>query len=463
MATVLSNFGAPTINSVAAQRVLSNTLLDNVYQGLIEKNGEGVTQKYTDDTSGAEIRILHVKPTVQVARELGAMINGGNFNSDDAVQPETDSIGLRVLTTLDKPIDIANVTLSMIPVDLAAAKMKDYSNQVNVNINAMTVAGKYFATFEKAAKDASTENVNITTYTSGTNLRDAIMAANSLLDDGQPEMGITIFPQIGRCYVMQTSYRTTLMTTGVFVIGGANYAYDMQAKGVISPGAEPRKLEDGYIGILDDVPCHIMSTYIFNVAAQYLGIEAKDVKHVVGYVSSDIANVRALAAPRDIKVIDCPRGAGITLQPITRMGFKVLDGYEKGNSFIVDSTFSNVYTGLNTLFSLGGNYDNYFTFIGAGSRVKIAATAASSAATKVTITSALASKIAIVAVASTTTINSVTDFLAAYTAAGATAKAADAVSGTEKTLAGATAGMVAYGLAMAADGTCVLCHVTVAS
>lgn len=458
MATVLSNYGAPTINDIAARRVLSNTLLENVFQGTIEKDGEGITQRFSADVSGAQIRIVHVKPITQNARELGASINGGNFPTG-VQEGATDSLGVDVITVLDDPIDLANVNRDMIPVDLAGQYMKTYSDLVNVNLNAMTIAGKYFATFSTAATGGE---VNVTTYAGGTaDLKASVYAANSLLDEGAINMGVSMFPQDDRCFVMQSVYRPVLINNGVLIVGGANYAYDIVEKGTISAGAAPRKREDGYVGTIDSVPCHIVTPYVLQVAANFLGIQLNDVKHVIGYVSSGFANVRAIAAPRDMKVIDSPQGQGTRFQPLTRMGFKVLDGYEKGNSFIVDSTFSNVYTGLNTLFSLGGI--SIFKYRGAGSRVKIAATAASSAATKVTITSALASKIAIVAVASTTTINSVTDFLAAYTAAGATAKAADAVSGTEKTLAGATAGMVAYGLAMAADGTCVLCHVTVAS
>lgn len=458
MAIVLSNYGAPTINNIAAARVLSNTVLENIYQGIIEKDGEGITQRFTEDVSGAQIRIIHVKPITQKARKWGSGINGGNF-PNSVQEGSTDSLGVDVITLLDDPIDLANVSKDAIPVDLAGQYMKSYSDLVNVNLNAMTIAGKYFATYITAANGGE---VNSTTYAGGTaNLKDSVITANSLLDEGVPSMGVTTFPQDDRCFVLQSIYRPVLLSTGILVVGGANYAYDILEKGTISSGATPRKREDGYVGTIDSVPCHIVTPYVLQVAADYLGLQLADIKHAIGYVSSGFANVRAIAAPRDIKIIDSPQGQGTRFQPLTRMGFKVLDGYEKGNSFIVDSTFSNVYSGLDTLFSLGGT--SMFSVCGAGSRVAITATAASSAATKVTITSALASKIAIVAVDSTTVITDVASFIAAYNAAGATLKANNAVSGTEKTLAGATAGKIAYGLALAADGTYALCHETVAA
>ena len=158
--TLLSNFGAPTINGIAAQRVLSNQILENLYQGLIESDGEGVTQRFTYDVSGAEIRFTHVKPVKALARRLGSTINGGNFPIN-ANEGETDTFGIRVLDVLDDPIDLAQVSKEMIPVDLLGAYIKSYTDQVNLNINAVTVAGKYYATF---IKDADGKDVNVIEY-----------------------------------------------------------------------------------------------------------------------------------------------------------------------------------------------------------------------------------------------------------------------------------------------------------
>ena len=446
--TILSNYGAPTINSIAAERILSNTILDNIYQGIIEKDGKGVTQRFTTDCSGAEIRFVHVKPIFAQAREIGASINGGNFPSL-VHEGETDSFGLPVLTVLDDPIDLAQVNKDMIPVDLAAQYIKNYTDQVNLNINAMTVAGKYYSTMLASANGSE---VNITSYATNGNFANAIEDANSLLDEGVEAMGVSMFPQEDRVTVIQTAYRPILRHTGVLIVGGANYAYDTLKKGSIDATSEPRKNEDGFIGSLDGVDVHIAAPLVFKVAGLYLGLAKGDITEMIGYVSSAFANVRGIASPRGVKVIDAPQGQGTRFQPLTRMGFKVVEGYEKGNSLICKDGYVNIYSQLKTIFSLG-NYDN-FLFRGVGSRISLSPTLTTSAATKVKLTDANAYKLAVVGVTTGTKITSVSEFIVAYNAA-ATNKKGVVDSAQEVTKAGIT-GCDCYGLVMASDGTCAL-------
>ena len=338
---LLSNFGAPTINGIAAKRVLSNQILENLYQGLIESDGEGITQRFSYDVSGAEIRFTHVKPIKALARRLGSAVNGGNFPIS-ANEGETDTFGIRVLDVMDDPIDLAQVSMNMIPVDLLGAYIKSYTDQVNLNINALTIAGKYYATYMREAVGG---DVNITEY-DGTDIQKALLDANSLLDDGAPDMGVSMFPQDDRCLTIQAKYRSTLLAKGILSIGGANYAYDIVKGGTINPGVAPRKSEDGFIGIFDNVPVHVVSSLVYKVAAGYLGLEEKDLTQVIACVSSGFANVRAIAAVRDVKVIDHPDGQGIRIQPLTRFGFDVVPGYEKGNSLVVGADYVNPYKAL---------------------------------------------------------------------------------------------------------------------
>ncbi len=448
MSTTLSNYGAPTINSIAAERILSNTILDNIYQGIIEKDDKGVTQRFTENCSGAEIRFTHVKPIFAAARELGATINGGNFPTL-VHEGETDSFGLQVLTVLDDPIDIAQVSKDMIPVDLAAAYIKSYTDQVNLNINGMTVAGKYLASF---VKEANGGEINVTNYTSGTNFGNTLEDANSLLDEGVEEMGVTTFPQYDRIAVIQTSYRPILRHSGVLIVGGANYAYDTLKSGAIDATSTPRKNEDGFIGWIDGVDVHVAAPAIFTNAASFIGLTKGDLNEMIGYVSSGFANVRGIAATRGVKVIDSPNGQGTRLQPLTRMGFSVVKGYEKGNSLVMKNGYVNVFEQLKTIFSLDSA--SQFKLKGGASRAKLTPTLTTSAATKVTLTCADATKLAVVGVATGTAINSITEFITAYNAAAANKKGV-VTSGVEQTKAGIT-GCDCYGLVMDADGTCKL-------
>lgn len=339
--TTLSNYAAPTINDIAARRIFSDTILQNIYQGIIESDGEGITQRFSRDVSGAQIRIVRVKPVKQFARRLGAAVNGGNFPLH-AYENATDSFGLDVLDVLDTPIDIANVSKEMIPVDLAAESIKSYSDQVNAALNAVTIAGKYYATF---LKQANGNEVNVTEF-NGSDLYLATITANGLLDEGDEDMDVAMFPQEGRCYVLQTKYRPVLIKQGVLVVGGANDAYRIVEDGTVSAGARPTKIENGFIGTVDGVRVHIAAPLYFKLAAEYLGLTKGDLTQAVGYISSNFANVRGVAAPNEIKVIDHPDGQGIRIQPLVRWGFTVLPGYEKGNSFIMENGYTNPYKAL---------------------------------------------------------------------------------------------------------------------
>ena len=449
--TLLSNFGAPTINGIAARRILSNQILENLYQGLIESDGEGVTQRFTYDVSGAEIRFTHVKPVKALARRLGSTINGGNFPIS-ANEGETDTFGIRVLDVLDDPIDIAQVSQDMIPVDLLNAYIKSYTDQVNLNINAVTVAGKYYATF---IKDADGKDVNVIEY-DGNDLLKPLLDANSLLDEGAEDMGVSMFPQNDRCLTIQSKYRSTLLTKGILTIGGANYAYDIAKGGVASAGAEPRKGEDGYIGSIDNVPVHIVSGLVYKTAADYLGLKEKDLKQVISCTSSGFANVRGISAARDVKVIDHPNGQGIRVQPLTRFGFTVVPGYENGNAFVMEHGYANPYKALKTNVFTGLDL-GIFEVKPAGSREDIEnhSTITTTATGKITVTAPTGSKIAVV-VDDSKAIDSVAKFASAYGTE--QTKKAVLTSGTEQTISGISGKNVAV-LIVANDGTCYLTHV----
>ena len=450
--TTLSNYAAPTINDIAARRIFSETILQNIYQGLIESDGEGITQRFSRDVSGAQIRIVRVKPVKQFARRLGAAVNGGNFPLH-AYENATDSFGLDVLDVLDTPIDIANVSKEMIPVGLAAESIKSYSDQVNAALNAVTIAGKYYATF---LKQANGNEVNVTEF-NGSDLYLATITANGLLDEGDEDMDVAMFPQEGRCYVLQTKYRPVLIKQGVLVVGGANDAYRIVEGGTVSAGTRPTKIENGFIGTVDGVRVHIAAPLYFKLAAEYLGLTKGDLTQAVGYISSNFANVRGVAAPNEIKVIDHPDGQGIRIQPLVRWGFTVLPGYEKGNSFIMENGYVNPYKALKEKVFTDKLDLGIFEVNPIGSRISLDADSliATAATGKITVTAPTGSLIAAV-LDDGKAVDSVAKFATAFAAD--TTNHAILTSGTPSTVAGFSGKNVAV-LIVASDGTCYLTHV----
>lgn len=332
-ATLLGRTSGTTINSIEAGPIFSKVVLENVFMQVIEDQGRGITQSFSTDVNAGQIKVLRVLPLTQRARRLGGGINGGNFNSANAEQPATTVQMLNVLDAIDGNIDIADMSQQMIDVNLLDQEQKNVAQLVARTINAGTVASKVQATLG--------EEIAFTTYSSGDEVAEKFLTLSALLDDGDIDNGVQYFPRNDRCFVVRASFQPKLLKAGVYSLGGANYGYEMQAKGVISPNAE-RRPENGYIGEYNGIPLHIAASGVWSDAEDYLGLPAGELDDVLAYCSSGMANARGLAHDNSIKIIDCPNGPGIRLQPRYRFGFA--SWYGKGNQFLANNTFNNPYT-----------------------------------------------------------------------------------------------------------------------
>lgn len=334
----LSDFTQPTINFNIARRILANEILRGVTQGVLETNGEGVTQRFSNDTSGAQIRITQFMPFNQLARELGATLNGENFDGRTALQANTNGLGVDVITVINRNIDIPQVTMDMLPIDFLGQCMANLEMDINNNINAMTIGGKFVATANNVASGNQTFQTITAASADGNAWRQALMNMDAQLDAGDLDNGLAYFPDNDRCYVFKVSVIPYLFNNGILTIGGANRAYEMLAMGGISPDKR-QDIRDGYVGDFMGRPVYKAAPLIWNFAAQYAGINAWEFANVYGYESSAYANVRAIAQEEQVKIIDSPDGAGVRIQPNFRMGFKAL--YPLGNVFLVETGFEN--------------------------------------------------------------------------------------------------------------------------
>lgn len=333
----LSDCGRPAINGNQARRLLANEVLRGVAQGIIETNGRGITQRFSNDVSGAQIRIIQSMPLPLDARELGADLNGENFDSETALQGVTNGLGVDVITVINRNIDIPQVTQDMLPVDLLAQNMYNLTMVINNNINAMTIGGKFVAAMNDVVAGGE-ETIVINPTGDAEQLKADLILGNTKLNDGSPSNGLSYFPDNDRIYVFKNSFIPNLFKTGVIIVGGSNDAQSIIAKGGVSVGANPQ-INNGYMGDFMGIPVHMVTTIVWNLAAKYAGVAAWELDEVYGYVSSGYANVRAIAQEEQIKIIDSPDGAGVRLQPNFRMGFKAL--YPDGTYFFVSENFVN--------------------------------------------------------------------------------------------------------------------------
>lgn len=374
---VLSPTNATYINGVSAERRFSTALLKNMYQGLVEKGGRGINDKFvteSDAIESAQVFVNRVLPVKMQPREMGASKNGASFSANRHYT-QTITVGIELLQVLDDPIIIPRARQDMIKVDLLAEQTEIYSNRLATILNGATFASKLLASW--LADEYNQKTLTVPAQASDPSILNQFIEANSLLDEGDSANGIDIFPEDTRICVFKPSYRATLKTSGVLVIGGANYAYDIAKGDAISQGSTARKSEDGYVGDIDGVPCHIISNESLRHADGFLGFAEGELKasDLVGYIASSYANARGVSTTKQIKVVDAVDGQGLVLQPYTKFG--VVCWYPKGNVILTKSANFNLLGGLKSLFSSGV----VFKLKGFGSRLYPVITLSSASAT----------------------------------------------------------------------------------
>lgn len=352
---ILSPTNATYINGVSAERRFSAAYLKNMFQGLVEKGNRGINDNFVssdDAAASAQVFVNRVLPVRMKPREQGANKNGASFSANQHYT-QTETVGIELLQVLDDPIIIPRARQDMIRVDLLAEQVKIYSDRSRTIINGATFGCKVLTSWlSDVAGTGFNGKVISSTDVSNKEVLDRFVEANSLLDEGDTAHGIDMFPEDTRICVVKPSYRAILKTKGVLILGGANYAYDIAKGDAISHESRASKSEDGYIGDIDGVPCHIISNESLNHAAEFIGLPEGEIQKsdLIGYLSSSYANARGVSTSKTIKVIDSRGGQGLELQPYTKFG--VVSWYPKGNVILTKSEY-NPFKSLSTLFSSG--------------------------------------------------------------------------------------------------------------
>lgn len=327
MAAIFADIKTPYVNELTLKRNLVPKVKENIFQGIVLRPGEACTDKFSTDTDAAELQIIRIKPNDKGAREIGADINGGYFNGEEAAQPNSEAYPIRILTTIDYNIDIPTNAQDMINVDLAEAEMQNLSGKVNRNVNAMTLAAQlktYLNGLYEGKTDAKVE-IDLTNVQKG-DYKNAILDAGAYLDAGNEEQGIDMYPSDERAILIRAKVRSALMRDGDIIIGGSNYAQDILADGGLSHG-EKRFGINGFAGYVDGTPVYVVSDPVFNLCADYLGLDKAQLGDLLGVVVSAIGTGRALAFNSVMKTIPSPQGQGVRLQPKYRMGAECWDSH----------------------------------------------------------------------------------------------------------------------------------------
>ena len=365
---ILSPTNAPYINGSAARLRFSAAVLRNLYQGLVEKDGKGVDDNFvsaSEAEDSAQIIVHRVLPTEINPREIGSNKNGAAY-SQNQHYTQTVSVGIEILQIIDDPILIPRVQQDLIPIDLLKEQVQIFSDRLSTILNGATLASKYLATYLLKASGKDINETVLNLAGTGDAIRNAYIGANGLLDDGDEENGLDIFPRKTRVCVVKTSVGPILKTSGVLSLGGANEAYAiLKAAGVTGDGE--RIEEDGYLGTIDGVEVRAISNESLKHASLFLGFPKYELKNssFLGYIASSYANARGVSTSKQTKVVDEVNGQGIRLLPYVKFG--VACWYPRGNSLLVKEK-SNIFGGLRTIFSDHAT-DITFKVKSAGSRL----------------------------------------------------------------------------------------------
>lgn len=318
-----TTFATPKLDGQALRRYTSQKLRENIFQEILALPEKGVTEAFSTDTNASEIRVIRQNVPDIEARELGGAVNGGYFNSEDPIQPTSTEYGIKVLYMIDNSIDYPTVMDEMVELPVAEATNKGVAGVVARNINASTLAHQLASVINKYVADGNGNNINRVATISG-NVKDAIIDASALLDDGDPTEGIDAFPVDGRQCFIRATQRSALMKTGQVIIGGSNYAQTMLERGVISP--DTYKSEGlSYIGEIDSIPVCVASKIVWTLAEKWMGLNAGALDNIVGLVVAGIATARVLAFNNSVKIIDSPKGMGKRAQYKYRWGLQVFN------------------------------------------------------------------------------------------------------------------------------------------
>lgn len=374
---ILSPTNAPTINGVNAGRKLALATLDTLYQGLVEKDGRGVNDTWVstkDCEENAQVFVNRIVPVKMEAREMGANRNGASYSANQHYT-QTQQVSIELLQVLDDPILIPRARQDMIPTDLVAKHIDLFSKRLATIINGATAGVKLLASYE-AGEDRN--HVEITSADI-TNKEVALrfMEANSKLDEGDMENGIDIFPEDTRVAVIKVGYRPTLLSAGVLTLGGANYAYDILAKGTLDKDATARKREDGFIGTIDSVDVHVLSNESLAHASKFMGLPENELRasDFIGYIASSYANARGVSSSEQIRTVPEVNGQGVRLLPYVKFGCACF--YQKG----VVTLGKSDYNPIAEIKALFPSANPVFKLKSAGSRLVISGTPSWTAST----------------------------------------------------------------------------------
>ena len=333
--------GYSIINQVALKNTASAQVFDKFIQGIIHVNGKGVDESYINGSAlgSQSIAIPKVALGAGDFRLLGAGVNGGQFNSKEAVVSTSDYIYVPILYVYDRIETLAKIMNDKAGYDLLSAKTENIRRKITRGINALTFAVQISATLNASAGDAADTYI---TEDANTPLYENYLDANSLLDEGDESIDADYFPtEMRQAFFRPSAFAKLKKEKGVIL--DSNLGQEMLATGVLNPfkNSEASKVEmrEGYAGEIDGVPVYKVSPILWALAAQYCKQAKTAFDKIDAMVCSGVGTIRGFTSTGDIEVVPAQAGQGWVLQPLVHGGCVCVS--PKSVRLIVASGFTN--------------------------------------------------------------------------------------------------------------------------
>jgi hypothetical protein len=172
---------------------------------------------------------------------------------------------------------------------------------------------------------------------------DAIVDMNAILDEGDTDNGIHIFPYQNRVLQMRPSAKKYLKKGLDYIYVNNWKAQDMLKIGAIDTETEPNNDVDGYQGQIDGVDLFLTPPAIWALAEEWLGLTAGALDDVYGIMSASQGTGRGLAFTNSVQIIPEYRGQGVRMLPNYRWGVEVF--FDKSLVLLTKAAFASVGTG----------------------------------------------------------------------------------------------------------------------
>jgi hypothetical protein len=341
--------GYGILSQIALKETASAMVFEKFVQNVLHVNGKGVDESYVNDAAlnSQSIAIPHVNLGAGGFRKLGSTVNGGQFNSNKAVDPKSTYFYVPLLYVYDRTEKLAKIMNDKAGYELLSKVTENIGKKIARGINAITIATQVSATLNESYKDGDT----FIKRDADTSAYDAFIDANALLDEGDDAIECDFFPTEMRQALVRPSYFSAFKKGDSRYIVHSNLGQEMLATGVLNPfsnsEASKVKMRDGYAGDIDGVPAYKVSPILWKLAATYTlkGTEAlaeTAYDKIEAMICSGVGTIRGFSSNGDIEVVPAQEGQGWVLQPLVHGGVSCISG--KSVRLIVASDFVNPVT-----------------------------------------------------------------------------------------------------------------------